>query len=96
MVSDRAVFVHNGILRSLPRLKQECQRLEMSIVVSSITAKPPVAVVSNPQAFQHHKGKDGQPKIRNQDRVACQRWIESLGSTQLPNQIASIVGSSQR
>jgi hypothetical protein len=94
MVSDGAVFVHSLILRSIPTPPQVCQHLGMSIVVSSITSKPPVAVLSNPQTFQQSKRKYQQ--ISHQESLACQQWMQSVGEAHLPDQIATIVGNQQR
>lgn len=91
MVSDRAVFVHNLILRSIPTPPKECQHLGMSIIVSSITSKPPVAVLSHPKTFQQSKRRD--KEISSQ---SCQQWVDSLGTAQLPDQIATIVGSQKQ
>lgn len=91
MVSDRAVFVHNLILRSIPSSPRECEHLGMSIIASAITSKPPVAVLSNPQTFQQSKRKAKQMPYH--ESQACRQWIESLGMVHLPDQIATIVGN---
>jgi hypothetical protein len=89
MLSDRAVFVHSLILRSIPKIPQECQHLGLSIIVSSMTSKPPVAVLSKPQSF--HLKKSTRP-VQKPTSLACLQWIESIGATNLPDQISTIVG----
>lgn len=88
MVSDRAVFIHNHILRSIPKAPQECQHLGMSIIVSAMTSKPPVVVLAKPQTFQTNRKR----KISKHVNQACEQWIESIGAADLPNEIATIVG----
>ena len=93
MLSDQAVFVHNLYLRSLPSVPAQCQPLGLSIIVSYITSKPPVAVMSKPQAIRLPKlGKIVSPESSR----GCQQWIRSIGVKQLPDQVATIVGQQRR
>jgi len=89
ILADRAVFVHNLYLRSLPSDPHNCQQLGLSIVVSSITSKPPIAVMSNPQTIQQAKKRI---KMSEDDSRKCQQWIQSTRAIQLLDQTATIVG----
>ncbi|CAB9505595.1 64 protein [Seminavis robusta] len=93
LVSDRAVFVHNSILRSLPSLPTACQDLSLSIIASSMTKKPPVAVLSNPHAIRHSKRS---PVISNDQSRRCHEWLSSIGGLTLPSQKATIIGHEKR
>lgn len=90
MLSDRAVFVHNSYLRNFPEFSDKCQRLGLSIAVSSMTSKPPVAVMSNPQTTQQPDNKT--IKISKAASENCQDWMETIGNPKLKDQVATIVG----
>jgi hypothetical protein len=91
MVSDKAVFIHNAILRSLPSLPTGCDHLSVSAIVSFMTSKPPVAVVSKPLAIRYSTLIPSASEDRQ-----CWQWVDSLGGIKLPRQQASIVGHQKR
>ena len=90
MLSDRAVFVHNLYLRNLPSIPEDkCQRLGLSIAISKITEKPPVAVLSKPQTTRQQTVSANASRLVNDE---CQEWIKTVGSPELEDQVATIVG----
>ena len=92
MMSDKALFVHNHYLRGLPVIpSQRCQHLALSILVSTMTSKPPTAVMSNPHLVKHQYGL-GYSKEQTED---CQYWMDHvIGGAILPDTTATVVGSS--
>ena len=91
MLSDRAVFVHNSYLRNFPQISDKCQSLGLSIAVSSVTSKPPIAVMSNPQTTRQPDQKT--VKISKTESEQCQAWMETIGYPKLKDQVATIVGN---
>lgn len=89
MMSDQAVFVHHIYLRNFPEIPDDkCQRLGLSIAVSSITFKPPVAVMSNPLTTLQRSKRE----TATLPNVQCQKWMETIGDPKLKAQVATIVG----
>ena len=91
LVSDKAVFIHNAFLRSLPSLPTGCQHLSMSAIVSFMTSKPPVALVSNARTIRQLNRIPSASENRR-----CQQWVKSLGVYKLSREQASIVGHQKR
>ena len=90
MLSDRAVFVHNSYLRNFPAIPDKCQRLGLSIAVSSVTSKPPVAVMSNPQTTRQPDRQSAM--LSRAASEQCQEWMETIGKPKLTDQVATIIG----
>lgn len=93
MVSDRAVFVHKHYLQYIPPTPpDQCQHLALSIVVSAMTSQSPVAVFSKPHTVRSSPKTFESLDDTDDLESSCQKWVETLGVEELPDQTATFVG----
>ena len=98
LLSDTAVFVHRLYIQSLPYIRQPtpCKTFLLSLQVSVVTAKPPVAVAAHPrellggeEPFTHLR-RGG----REEKTTQCiLDWMLASGVTSLPNEAVRYIGS---
>ena len=103
MVSDRAVFVHKLYLNSFQSTTavDDCQSVSLSIHVTAISGKAPIAIASKPQEMRHAASfgpysslyKYGQGSKGATDKC-LERWIEGHNLQDLPNEEWTFIGSS--
>lgn len=90
MVSNRALFVHKHYLQYIPPIPpNQCQHLALSIIVSTMTNKAPVAVMSNPHTVRY---TSQQAKLQAKENLSCEEWVQIIGAKDLPSQTAAFVG----
>jgi hypothetical protein len=98
LLSDTAVFVHRLYIQSLPYIRQPtpCKTFLLSLQVSVVTAKPPIAIAACPwkmlggdESFAHLRGGG-----RDEKTTQCiLDWMLASGVTSLPNGAARYIGS---
>jgi hypothetical protein len=101
LLSDTAVFVHRLYIQSLPYIRQPtpCKTFLLSLQVSVVTAKPPVAVavaahtprelLGSEKSFTHLRGGGHDEKTTQ----CILDWMLASGVTSLPNEAARYIGS---
>lgn len=102
MVSDRAVFVHRLYLNSFQPTTtvDECRSVSLSIHVTAISGKAPIAIASKPQELRRAASYGLSRRLYNNGQGSngatdkcLQRWLDGHNLQDLPNEERIFIGS---